>query len=306
MISHSFKSPDEIPKDLSSSFDVIVVLGGGAPRTVDLPPSYVLTRCKAAAQVYHQASPSNKPKILTLSAGTAHVPQLLSSDGLPVWESTASASYLMKELNIPPTDVYAETTSYDTISNAFFTRTSFCDIIGWKRLLIITNDFHIMRTKYIFDWVMNVPDKKSADSSKKYQLYFLSTKDEGLSGEAVRVRNEREEKSANNVKNKLSKQYTTLSEVFDFMTQNHSFYTAEKLVERGNKVMDKNELKKMSMLRQSYGGNGSSNPSFLDIGVYGNNNAASFAWGALFGVVSVGALLILKLATSRGSKTHSK
>jgi hypothetical protein len=102
----------------------------------------VAKRCDAAAQVYQQSQKA--PAILCLSAGTAHMPQLLSVDGLPVWESTSSATYLLDKLNIPPKDVFVETTSYDTISNAYFARTSFTDVIGWKRLLIITNEVRFM------------------------------------------------------------------------------------------------------------------------------------------------------------------
>jgi len=74
-----FKLPDEIPNNLTESFfDAIVVLGGGVPLSPNDPPLYVQERCRFAAQV-HESS-LNKPKILTLSAGTAHLPQLLSSD----------------------------------------------------------------------------------------------------------------------------------------------------------------------------------------------------------------------------------
>jgi uncharacterized SAM-binding protein YcdF (DUF218 family) len=142
-----------IPMEIARSLDAILVLGGGVPSTISTPPEYVKTRCDAAAKValsvLSQSPSSNDeerpinlmPAILCLSAGTAHLPQLLSIDGLPVWESTASAAYILdKYPRIPASKVFAETTSYDTISNAFFSRTSFTDIVGWKKLLIVTNE----------------------------------------------------------------------------------------------------------------------------------------------------------------------
>ena len=62
-------------------FDAILVLGGGVPLKENLPPKWVQARASAAAKVYNCLS--KKPVILTLSAGTAHVPQLIDSHGLP-------------------------------------------------------------------------------------------------------------------------------------------------------------------------------------------------------------------------------
>ena len=66
------------------------------------------------------------------------MPQRLTANGLPIWESTASAAYLQSKYNLD--NIYVEKTSYDTIGNAYFARTSHTDIVGWKRLLIVTNE----------------------------------------------------------------------------------------------------------------------------------------------------------------------
>jgi len=210
----------------------------------------------------------------------------------------------MRELNIPSKDVYAETTSYDTISNAFFTRTNFCDLTGWKRLLIITNEFHLQRTELIFDWIMNVPNSRSPslDDSEKYELYYLSVPDQGLSDEAVKVRNEKEQKSADNVKNILTKEYTTLGGVFDFITRNHSFYNAEKLVERANKVLNPKDVENLKILRQSYGGLDNSR---IELDAINSGGVSSFAQGTFFGIALAAACLLLK-SFGRGAKMHSK
>ena len=110
-----FHSVEQIPSE--ASFDAILVLGGGVPEDIRKPPIYTRERCKAASEVYHrhqsQSSSDAPPRILTLSAGTAHLPQALSADGLPIWESTASAAYLIHDLDVKPQDLFAETTSYD-------------------------------------------------------------------------------------------------------------------------------------------------------------------------------------------------
>jgi uncharacterized SAM-binding protein YcdF (DUF218 family) len=119
---------------ISQKFDVILVLGGGVPSGLYEPPIYVQQRCDDAAAIRG----TTQTPILTLSAGTAHLPQLLSNDGLPVWESTSSAAYLQQRHNIQ-SNLYVETTSYDTIGNAFFARTTHTDIVQWRKLLVITN-----------------------------------------------------------------------------------------------------------------------------------------------------------------------
>ncbi|EEC47476.1 predicted protein [Phaeodactylum tricornutum CCAP 1055/1] len=238
--SNFFSVADEIPDSVVSRLDVILVLGGGVPSSLDSPPVYVQRRCDDAAAVVsrHQLLPatfskkSTKPvsskslPILCLSAGTAHLPQLLSANGLPIWESTSSAAYLEQKHNIQ--NVFVETTSYDTIGNAFYARTSHTDIVGWRKLLVVTNEFHMDRSKAIFEWIFGIDSEKRAG----YELYFLSSLDGDLSEEALRARQNKEAKGLSSVR-KYSTKYRTLSDVWSFLNNEHDLYKASKLVERG-------------------------------------------------------------------------
>jgi uncharacterized SAM-binding protein YcdF (DUF218 family) len=294
-----YSTPEQVPKHIIQNLDVIIVLGGGVPDDPNSPPSYVKKRCDYASAVYHLASDTKKPNVLALSAGTAHLPQLISNDGLPVWESTATASYLIRKCKVDPTHVYVETTSYDTISNAFFTRTNFCDIAGWKNLLIITNDFHMERTKLIFDWIMKVPST-STTSQEGYNLHYLSVPDDGLSKEALQVRKHKEAKSADTVKNILSKKYTTVQDVWIFLTREHSFYNAQQLVDRANTIVDDKRDQKFQALRLSYGGS-SRIPSYASA----SSTCGSFMGGFFSGAVLT--IIVLLLRNNRDvTKAHAK
>ncbi len=270
-------SPKDLPEDLIHSLDAILVLGGGRPKSIDHPPVFVERRCDDAIQVVRrrgrsiqslkgsQKDPKRDLPILCLSAGTAHLPQLLSADGLPIWESTACASYILsKNSNVASTDtilpasIYVETSSYDTIGNAYFARTSHTEFNGWRKLLIVTNEFHMSRTVKIFDWVFSVPVEATSITSglnqlSTYDLYYLESPNAGMASEVVAARKEREASSSKSV-DFLAKKYSTLREVYEFLTQEHSLYTAHTLVDRGRATAkDVEETSVKDAVKRSYG-----------------------------------------------------
>lgn len=272
-----FSSPNDLPEELVHTLDAILVLGGGRPKSIDHPPAFVERRCDDAIEVVGRRGRSDKVSkrlggqedhtlpILCLSAGTAHLPQLLSVDGLPVWESTACASYILSKNNnttiannIRPESIYVETSSYDTIGNAYFARTSHTEFNGWRKLLIVTNEFHMSRTVKIFDWIFSVPaDSTTSTESLKwqsaYEMYYLESPNFGMDQEVVAARKEREASSSKSV-DYLSKKHSTLRQVYEFLTRHHSLYTANKFVDRGRATA--NDVKQGSVkdaVKRSYG-----------------------------------------------------
>lgn len=259
-----YTAPHDIPLPIVQNLDVILVLGGGRPITPDQPPIFVQQRCEDALAVIERRrrrvdetsrsnhnttiNNSNVLPILCLSAGTAHLPQLLSPDGLPIWESTACAAYLLHHNHNQDDEypIYVETTSYDTIGNAFYARTGHTDLNQWYNVLIITNEFHMERVQKIFNWIyaldLNNNEKDTTNintkytpnpNENKYQLSYLQSPNIGLSDEAIRARKEREQQSSNHV-DALAKTKTTLLDVYTFLTTEHALYTATKLVERSS------------------------------------------------------------------------
>lgn len=277
------------------SIDAILLLGGGVPLSPDEPPEYVQRRCDVVARIVDMRMRDEEKEkemgmgrgdgdfgndggnddgddatlllppisVVCLSAGTAHLPQYIASDGLPLWESTASASYLLShpEYPIPAERVFVETSSYDTISNAFFARTSFADVVNageggaggeggeerkrkkksWTRILVVTSEFHVGRTRAIFDWVFGAPISSSSSSSSStttpigYELYYLSCDDAGhLSREALDARRAHESRGEANVREHLSGRYPTLRDVWRFLVTKHDFYSAGGLVRRSS------------------------------------------------------------------------
>jgi uncharacterized SAM-binding protein YcdF (DUF218 family) len=278
-----YLSPEDLPTDLIHSLDAILVLGGGRPKSIDHPPVFVERRCDDAIEVVRRRleskssedfgslkgrkqilrdSKQNLP-ILCLSAGTAHLPQLLSADGLPIWESTACAAYILSQNNkdndasttnmIPPESIYVETSSYDTIGNAYFARTSHTEFNGWRNLLIVTNEFHMARTMKIFDWIFDA--ESTTGRSSPYELYYLESPNVGMAFEVVAARKEREASSSKSV-DYLSKKHSTLREVYEFLTKKHSLYAASRLVDRGRATASDIEKRAVKdSVKRSYGAN---------------------------------------------------
>ena len=255
-----YETVRELPASVILQLDAILVLGGGAPRSVEDPPSYTKARCDFAALVVQERRRLDHTKdefegksgglnrsldvpVLCLSAGTAHVSQLLAEDGLPIWESTSSAAYLQTKHNL--SNLFVETTSYDTIGNAFYTRTSHTDLNGWRNLLIITSDFHMARTKAIFDWVF-----LTVEPRLPYKLTYLASRNTGLSEDALQARYNKEQESLRAVHDNARK-YRTMKELYTYMAENHALYTASKLVERARARADSGAK---ALIARSYGG----------------------------------------------------
>lgn len=255
-------STENISDTMLRHVDAILVLGGGRPTSIDEPPVYVKRRCDDAAALvkrFQALKPLSREKqtasipILCLSAGTAHLPQLLASDGLPIWESASSAAYLAKAHGIED-HVYVETTSYDTIGNAFFARTSHTDINGWRRLLVITNDFHMNRTMAIFNWIFGLSTgqplpPQQQQQQRPYELHYLASPDVGLTSEAVQARRDREHASLVRV-HEYAQSYTTLAQVYHFLTTQHGLYTSNKLIERASTASSEGTS---DLVKKSYG-----------------------------------------------------
>lgn len=162
-------------------FDAVLVPGGGVRAGGELP-LWVQRRLDRAAEL-------DAPYIVTLSAGTPHRPPPLDDRGSPIFESHAGARYLI-ERGVPSERIVAETTSYDTIGNAYFARTIHSDPAGWQKLAVVTSAFHMPRTRLAFEWVFALPPL-----AHPYHLSFFETADEGLTPATLTARLDKERQS---------------------------------------------------------------------------------------------------------------
>jgi uncharacterized SAM-binding protein YcdF (DUF218 family) len=160
-------------------YDAVLVPGGGLRPGGALPP-YVLNRLEAA-----QALAGEAP-IVPLSAVTVHRAPPLDAAGRPVLESAAAAVALLAG-GVPAARIWTETASLDTIGNAYFARAIHTDPAGLRRLLVVNSEFHMPRTRLIFDWVFGLPP-----ADPPYALDYHTVPDQGLTEAGLAARRAKE------------------------------------------------------------------------------------------------------------------
>lgn len=71
----------------------------------------------------------------------------------PITESEAMKNYAILR-GVQTNQIFKEEKSKDTLGNAYFVKTEILIPNNWKNILVVTSDFHIPRTKYIFDHIL--------------------------------------------------------------------------------------------------------------------------------------------------------
>lgn len=196
--------------------DAILVLGGGI-RGRELP-EWVRLRADKALELF-----TGKEFLIPSSAFSVHV-GVQVEDGWPIFEADVIGEYLLKN-GAPAEKILSEPFSLDTIGNAFFTRMLHCEPRKLRKLTVITSEFHMPRSKEVFEWVFRLaPDPG-------FELAFVATPDAGLSAEALRARKEKEERGRQNVRN-LKQKITALEQLHEWLYTVHDAYAFGKEVRR--------------------------------------------------------------------------
>lgn len=200
-------------KNRNSTYDAILIPGGGIKNSNKLPP-WVQQRFDRALEI-HQ-----KEYIIALSAGTTHKPPPLDIDGFPIFESIVGADYLIKK-GVDPRWILCETASYDTIGNAYFSRVIHVDPRGFKKLLIITSASHMPRTKAIFQWIYGL---KTSPGHNNYTLDFEEVPDRGMEEDLLQMRIQKEKQGLENVLH-LKEKIHTFEDFLRWLFTEHGAYS---------------------------------------------------------------------------------
>ena len=131
------------------------------------------------------------------------------------------ADYLIKK-GVEPRWILCETTSYDTIGNAYFSRVIHVEPRAFKYLLIITSASHMPRTKAIFLWVYRL---KSPFGQNDYTLVFEEVPDRDMDEKLLQLRIQKEKKALENVL-RLKEEIRTWEDFHQWLFTKHGAYSA--------------------------------------------------------------------------------
>lgn len=189
----------------------VLVPGGGLLPDGGLPP-WMRQRLERAL------SEPGEPLIVLLSGGTVHKPPPLDAEGFPIFESKAAARYLLSR-GADPARLATETSSYDTIGNAYFGRFDHVEPLGLERVTIVTSQFHAKRTEAIFRWIFGLTP------SPVTSLHVVAVPTVGMSAEQLDGRLRREAQSLSGLQ-ELIDRIDTIPKLHHWMFHEHEAYAA--------------------------------------------------------------------------------
>jgi len=163
---------------------------------------------------------------ITTSRGTTHKPMPVDCDGFHLTESQVYATLLHEKYGIPWDSILEENVSLDTIGNAYFSRVMHIDPLEITDITIVTSDFHMERTRLIFNKVFSLEDRG-------YNLCFIASENVGI--ESLEGRLEREAKSCDSFK-KNTKCIETMKQMHQFIHKDHLAYSTSRLSASREKI----------------------------------------------------------------------
>jgi len=174
--------------------------------------------------------------ILLLGAGTPHKVPVLGAAGHVLHESSSYASYLLARGVVPPRDLLKETSSYDTVGNAYFSVSMHVVPAGWRRLAVVTSAFHMPRTRAIFDSTYEMFARDFLPSSEKFKLSYHPVSDDGLFDPGVvEARIAKEAKAAATWRQNVE-EMASVAELHAWLFATHLCYSVSRQHEFGQKT----------------------------------------------------------------------
>jgi DUF218 domain len=200
-------------------YDAVIIPGGGVREGGELP-AWVRPRLDRALERAGDAF------LMPLSAGTPHRPPPLDAGGFPITEARAEAEYLIAR-GADPRRILIEAASYDTIGNAYFARVIHAIPRGFRRVLVVTSEFHMPRTEAAFRWIWGLP-APGGDCV----VEFESVGDEGFDEELRAARAARERAGLVRLEESRAR-IGTFAELHEWLFTEHGVYSAVRRMEAG-------------------------------------------------------------------------
>uniref|UniRef100_A0A7S3GWL5 DUF218 domain-containing protein n=1 Tax=Spumella elongata TaxID=89044 RepID=A0A7S3GWL5_9STRA len=224
-------------KEGSSETTAVVILGGGVTKEGTVP-EHTQLRLDLAFELFQQLG--ERAVFFPLSGGTPHKPNPVDVRGFPIWECTAAAKKLM-EMGVPPEQIYEESTSLDTIGNAYFLRAVHMSPADMYKMIVITNDWHMPRTRAIFDFVFSLPHRSRLERStmqatlrrwlggQEHSISYLSAEAGISDAHLLHVRTEKEARALRQFHDNIMPNIRSFQALHRWLFTQHNAYSSSRL-----------------------------------------------------------------------------
>lgn len=115
-------------------------------------------------------------------------------------EARVGSEFLM-ENGVDPEKIYLEEKSRDTISNAYYCRKELIELMGVKDITIVTSEFHMPKTKFVFNLVF---------PENEFKLSFIESPNGTVNENQLKSREISEQIILDFYENKLCKAYNII------------------------------------------------------------------------------------------------
>ena len=99
----------------------------------------------------------------------------------------------------------------------------------WKRVMVVTSEFHMGRTRAAFEWVWGLADAPTGP----VELVFAATEDTGLDADTIEVRGKREAESERQLRANAER-LTDMPSFCDWLFETHKCYAVKRQHEIGD------------------------------------------------------------------------
>lgn len=117
---------------------------------------------------------------------------------------------------------FRQFSSFDTIGDVFYVRTVFTEARRLCKLLIITSEFHMERTKLLFEWIMRLPLYKHAKPASfcAYSLQYMATENAELTDDMLQSRLLKEQRAIQSI-DEMKRKIHSMEELNQWLFSEH-------------------------------------------------------------------------------------
>lgn len=121
-------------------------------------------KLRTLIHLFHSQCNGKPPNDAMCSGGgTPHKPSVIGRSGQVIHEATSCAKYLLSR-NVPASCILKETSSYDTVGNAYYSLVIHAIPADWHRIAVVTSAFHMPRTTALFEHMYGLVQSETPPS----------------------------------------------------------------------------------------------------------------------------------------------